>query len=64
MDKKEYLEYISPCGLHCGKCFAFKDGDIRKLSMQLKENLGNFETYAKRFETIKVLKRCLIILQL
>ena len=52
MDKKDYLEYISPCGLHCGKCFAFKDRDIRKLSIELKENLGNFETYAKRFETI------------
>ena len=19
---------IAPCGLHCGKCFAFADGDI------------------------------------
>lgn len=43
---------IAPCGLNCAKCFAHMDGDIRKHSMQLKEKLGNFDIYAKRFETL------------
>ncbi|MGM9533954.1 MAG: hypothetical protein ACI3VR_01830 [Intestinibacter sp.] len=47
MDKKNYLKYVAPCGLHCGKCFAFREGDIRKLSIELKDNLGSFDTYAK-----------------
>jgi hypothetical protein len=48
---KEYLNRLAPCGLHCGKCFAFRDGDIHRLSVELLRNLGNFEPYAKRFET-------------
>ena len=40
---------LAPCGLHCGKCFAFADGDIRHQSLQLKESLGNFDVYAERF---------------
>lgn len=27
---------IAPCGLHCGKCFAFADGDISYHSNELK----------------------------
>jgi hypothetical protein len=43
---------IAPCGLSCQKCFAHVDGDIRKYSLKLKEKLGNFGPYAKRFETL------------
>ncbi|OGR13929.1 MAG: hypothetical protein A2277_13745 [Desulfobacterales bacterium RIFOXYA12_FULL_46_15] len=43
---------ISPCGLSCETCFAHVDGDIRRYSRKLKEKLGNFEPYAKRFETL------------
>lgn len=43
---------IAPCGLSCEKCFAHVDGDIRKLSIQLKERLGNFAVYAQRFESL------------
>ena len=46
------LEALAPCGLSCEKCFAHVDGDIRKYSRLLKEKLGNFEVYAKRFETL------------
>lgn len=42
-------ERLAPCGLHCGKCFAFVDGDIHDAALRLKENLGNFEPYAQRF---------------
>jgi uncharacterized protein DUF3795 len=40
---------LAPCGLHCGKCFAFDDGDISEYSSKLKESLGNFDVYAERF---------------
>ena len=46
MDVKERL---APCCLHCGKCFAFKDGEIHVAAVQLKKYLGNFEPYARRF---------------
>lgn len=50
---KNNLEFIkkrlAPCGLHCGKCFAFTDGDIRNYSNRLKQSLGNFDVYATRF---------------
>ena len=40
---------LSPCGLHCGKCFAFIDGDIKNTSIKLRESLGDFDVYAERF---------------
>lgn len=49
MDYEFIKSRLSPCGLHCGKCFAFCDGDISILSNKLKENLGDFDVYAERF---------------
>jgi hypothetical protein len=43
---------IAPCGLSCENCFAYADGDIRRYSLKLKKKLGNFEAYARRFETL------------
>jgi hypothetical protein len=43
---------IAPCGLHCGKCFAYSNGEIHKNSIELKNALGNFDVYARRFETL------------
>lgn len=43
---------IAPCGLCCETCFAHVNGDIRRLSTELKEKLGNFHINAKRFETL------------
>lgn len=40
---------LAPCGLHCGKCFAYTDGEIRNKSIELKKALGNFDVYAQRF---------------
>ncbi|MBT4339862.1 MAG: DUF3795 domain-containing protein [Bacteroidetes bacterium] len=49
MDYELIKKRLAPCGLHCGKCFAFKDGDIGKFSFKLRESLGDFDVYAKRF---------------
>ena len=40
---------LAPCGLHCGNCFAFADGDINKTSNKLPKSLGDFDIYAQRF---------------
>lgn len=48
----EISEKLGPCGLNCSKCFAFADGSIKKLSIELKDNLGNFEIYAQRFSEL------------
>ena len=49
MEYGKILNRLAPCGLHCGKCFAFVDGDIRRSSKELKESLGDFDVYAQRF---------------
>jgi hypothetical protein len=52
MEYEEVLKHLAPCGLSCQKCFAFKDGDIRKAASTLKDKLGNFEIYAQRFSSL------------
>lgn len=48
--EEEYIKHrLGPCGLHCGKCFAFEEGEIRQLSRKLEQALGNFDVYAQRF---------------
>lgn len=46
------LEFLGPCGINCQKCFAFKDGTIKQQSENLKNSLGNFDIYAKRFKEL------------
>jgi hypothetical protein len=46
MEYEQIKSRLAPCGLHCGKCFAFVYGDIRKNSKGLKESLGEFDIYA------------------
>jgi hypothetical protein len=52
MDIERITSALAPCGLSCEKCFAHVDGEIRKYSLNLKEKLGNFEPYAKRYEAL------------
>jgi len=52
MNYQNILEYLGPCGINCQKCFAFKDGNIRRNSEILKNELGNFDVYAKRFSVL------------
>lgn len=49
MELDQIKNRLAPCGLNCGKCFAFVDGDIRNSSIRLKESLGEFDVYAQRF---------------
>jgi hypothetical protein len=52
MTKDEILKKLAPCGLSCEKCYAFADGTIRQHSRELKNALGNFLPYAKRFSDL------------
>lgn len=52
MTKDSIKEAIAPCGLCCETCFAHVNGDIRQLSIRLREKLGNFHINAERFETL------------
>lgn len=52
MNYEQIKAALAPCGLSCEKCFAYSSGDIRRLSLELKERLGNFQAYAKRYETL------------
>lgn len=52
MTSEQIKAALAPCGLSCEKCFAHVDGDIRRYARKLRESLGNFEPYAKRFETL------------
>lgn len=52
MTTEPIKQALAPCGLSCEKCFAHVDGDIRRHSRNLLEALGNFDAYAKRFETL------------
>jgi hypothetical protein len=50
--RQDLLEKFGPCGLLCEKCFAFDKGPILNHAEQLKQNLGEFDNYAKRFATL------------
>jgi len=52
MDYEFIKQRIAPCGLHCGKCFAFSEGDISNHSRKLRDSLGNFDAYAQRFVSL------------
>ena len=49
MSTPDVKERLAPCGLHCGKCFAFHDGEIHEAAVRLRKYLGNFAPYAQRF---------------
>jgi len=49
MEYQDILNDLAPCGLSCGKCFAFAQGAIGSHSRELLRLLGNFDVYAERF---------------
>jgi hypothetical protein len=49
MEYRDIVSILAPCGLNCSKCMAYSDGNIKKLSVNLKELLGSFDRYAERF---------------
>jgi hypothetical protein len=49
MTYEQVKNSLAPCGINCSKCFSFSEGDIKIKSKELKNLLGNFDIYARRF---------------
>ena len=49
MNYSEIKKILAPCGLNCGKCLAYTEGEIKFHSKKLKDLLGSFNKYAERF---------------
>jgi hypothetical protein len=49
MEYKEISDSLAPCGLDCRRCFAHSEGEIKMLSLKLKERLGFFDRAAEKF---------------
>lgn len=41
MNYNEVLKHLAPCGLDCGRCADYQQGEIRDLSAKLLQALGN-----------------------
>lgn len=41
---------FAPCGADCSRCASYADGDIVKLSIELKERLAGFENFAEKLK--------------
>lgn len=47
MEYQEVLSYLAPCGLDCGRCADYENGEIKRLSSKLIHLLGNYGRVAK-----------------
>lgn len=47
MDYGDAVQYLSPCGLDCGRCADYERGEIRRTSETLLALLKNYERLAK-----------------
>lgn len=47
MDYQQVLKCLAPCGLDCSRCSEYKDGEIKELSADLLQALGNYGRLAK-----------------
>jgi hypothetical protein len=49
MNYDDILDRLAPCGLDCGKCAGYSNGEISEHSRKLLQLLGNFDRYAAKF---------------
>jgi len=48
MDYQVILKELAPCGLDCSRCSSYNEGEVKKLSTELLDTLGNYERVAAR----------------
>jgi len=48
MDYQVILKELAPCGLDCSRCFAYSEGETKRLSTELLAALGKFERVTAR----------------
>ncbi len=51
MNYEEIKKNMGYCGLSCGKCIFYRQGEIRKNADSLRQPLGDFDRYAERFSS-------------
>lgn len=47
MEYDEILKCLAPCGLDCGRCADYENGEIKDLSIRLVQLLGNYRRVAE-----------------
>lgn len=47
MDFSQVVQKIAPCGIDCGRCADYQNGEIKELSIRLLELLKGYERVAK-----------------
>lgn len=51
MDHEQITRELAPCGNDCSRCASFADGKIKKLSVELLSELGNFAVLAEKMSS-------------
>jgi len=46
MNYEEIKRRLAPCGLDCGRCAGYRNGEINRLSRELIDQLGNYRRIA------------------
>ena len=47
MNYEDVVSRLAPCGLNCGRCADYQNGEIRELSLRLVQLLGDYGRVAK-----------------
>lgn len=47
MEYSEVVKHLAPCGMDCSRCADYVNGEIKRLSSELLERLGNYEPVAR-----------------
>ena len=58
MNYEKAVSEFSPCGKDCSRCVSYKNGQVVKLSLALKEALTNFEHKAEKQKHFNPLFNC------
>ncbi|MFZ5965973.1 MAG: DUF3795 domain-containing protein [Bacillota bacterium] len=51
MNYEKAMRELGPCGIDCSRCVSYAQGNVVRLSQQLKESLVNFEHMASRLKS-------------
>lgn len=53
MEYNEVVKCLAPCGMDCSRCADFEKGEIKHISIELIQRLGNYRPVAKMKSTSK-----------
>lgn len=53
MDYEEVVQHLAPCGLDCGRCADYQNGEIKLLTQHVTKLLGNYDRLAQMKVEVK-----------